>query len=295
VDSIQIQHLYLGFSFSYSFIMTYEKFRREVERVLQEKGRPVSWKEIRTSSSSLKQRAPYHVYVQKLQGDIGLVRFKSGARTLWALRSWFESGSGDFKNLLPTVLRLIILHLYHDTDADIEAEAAIAVDEYRQLKRVYPLQHHYRRWDMIEAEVADFFPANDKRPESIRIKDESWLQRVEDAKEQLKLVERIAESGEFLHTDAWKGKTLGLTKPRFRCFYFYDSRCQFFCDQRVCVGHDMEVEEEDAEIIGDRVYFILEAIKRTKREFIWEKPGVEWHIKSVIALADPGQRRLLSL
>ena len=148
--------------------MTYEKFRREVERVLQEKGRPVSWNEIRTSSSSLKQRAPYHVYVQKLQGDIGLVRFKSGARTLWALRSWFESESGDFKNLLPTVLRLIILHLYHDTDTD--AEAAIAVDEYRQLKRVYPLQHQFRRWDMIEAEVADFFPADDKRPESIRIR-----------------------------------------------------------------------------------------------------------------------------
>jgi len=274
--------------------MTYEKFRREVERVLQEKGRPVSWNEIRASSSSLKQRAPYHVYVQKLQGDIGLVRFKSGAKTLWALRSWFESESGDFKNLLPTVLRLIILHLYHDTDTD--AEAAIAVDEYRQLKRVYPLQQHqFRRWDMIEAEVADFFPADDKRPESIRIKGESWLKRVEDAKEQLKLVERTAESGEFLHTDAWKGKTLGLTKPRFRCFYFYDSRCQFFCDQRVCVGHDMEVEEEDAEIIGDRVYFILEAIKRAKREFIWEKPGVEWHIKSVIALTDPGQRRLLNL
>lgn len=274
--------------------MTYEKFRREVERILQEKGRPVSWNEIRASSSTLKQRAPYHVYVQKLQGDIGLVRFKSGARTLWALRSWFESG--DFKDLLPTVLRLIILHLYHDTDTD--TEAAIAVDEYWQLKRVYPLplQHHFRRWDMIEAEVADFFPADDKRPESIRIKEESWsrLRRIEDEKEQLKLVERIAESGEFLHTDAWKGKTLGLTKPRFRCFYFYDSRCQFFCDQKVCVGHDMEVEEEDAETMGDRVYFILEAIKRAKREFIWEKTGVEWRIKSVIALTDPGQRRLLA-
>ena len=274
--------------------MTYEKFRREVERILQEKGRPASWNEIRASSSTLKQRAPYHVYVQKLQGDIGLVRFKSGARTLWALRSWFESG--DFKDLLPTVLRLIILHLYHDTDTD--TEAAIAVDEYWQLKRVYPLplQHHFRRWDMIEAEVADFFPADDKRPESIRIKGESRsrLRRIEDEKEQLKLVERIAESGEFLHTDAWKGKTLGLTKPRFRCFYFYDSRCQFFCDQKVCVGHDMEVEEENAETMGDRVYFILEAIKRAKREFIWDKPGVEWRIKSVIALTDPGQRRLLA-
>ncbi len=55
--------------------MVYEKFRKEVERILEEKSKPVTWNEIKKSSTKLKQKAPYHVYVQKLQGDIGLVRF----------------------------------------------------------------------------------------------------------------------------------------------------------------------------------------------------------------------------
>ncbi len=120
----------------------------------------------------------------------------------------------------------------------------------------------------------------------------SKLRRIEDDEERIRIAEKISESGEFLHTDAWKGKTLGVTKPRFRCFYFYDRKCQFFCDQSVCVGHDMEVEDGEAETGGDRVYFIMEAKKVAKSEFIWEAPGVEWYIKSVIALNDPGQRRL---
>ena len=61
------------------------------------------------------------------------------------------------------------------------------------------------------------------------------------------------------------------------------------------MGHDMEVEEQDEniEIKGDRVYFILEAVEREGGEFIWEKSRVEWCIKSVISLTDPRQRRLL--
>ncbi|NOR77747.1 MAG: hypothetical protein GQ523_04840, partial [Methanophagales archaeon] len=70
--------------------MPYEKFRKEVERILEEKAEPVTWNEIKGSSTKLKQKAPYHVYVQKLQGDIGLVRFKRGQKTAWALRKWFE-------------------------------------------------------------------------------------------------------------------------------------------------------------------------------------------------------------
>ncbi len=271
----------------------YEKFRKEVERVLEEKKEPLTWNEIKASSTTLKQKAPYHVYVQKLQGDIGLVRFKSRhaqgreKKTVWALRKWFEEGK--FKELLPDRVRLTILSIKND-------RVAIAANEYWELKRIYPLKTGLNRWDVIEARVEDFFPEADKRPDSIRIREDGieHLRRIEDDEERIRIAEKISESGEFLHTDAWKGKTLGVTKPRFRCFYFYDRKCQFFCDQSVCVGHDMEVEEqgENIEIKGDRVYFVLEAIEREGSEFIWEKKHVEWHIKAVISLTDPRQRRL---
>ncbi|MHC1611357.1 MAG: hypothetical protein ACXQTW_07185 [Candidatus Methanospirareceae archaeon] len=267
--------------------MVYEKFREEVERILEEKGKPVTWNEIKGSSTRLKQKAPYHVYVQKLQGDIGLVRFKHGQRTVWALRRWFEDGK--FRELLPNKVRLTIF--------SVKKGYAIGVNEYRELKRVYPVEAGLHRWDVIEADVAEFFPEGDKRPESIRLKGEGmeYVRSIESDEERIRIAEGIAESGEFLHTDAWRGKTLGLTKPRFRCFYFYDTRCQFFCDQSVCVGHDMEVEEEGGsiEIKGDKVYFVLEAAERTQSDFIWGKKEVEWYITSVISLTDPRQRRLL--
>lgn len=269
--------------------MVYEKFRKEVERVLEERAKPVTWNEIKESSTKLKQKAPYHVYVQKLQGDIGLVRFKSARekKTVWALRKWFEEGK--FKELLPEKVRFTILSAKKDH--------AIAANEYGELKKIYPLKTGLHRWDVIEAEVEAFFPEEDKRPESIRIKggEIELVRRIEDEEARIRIAEKISESGEFLHTDAWKGKTLGMTKPRFRCFYFYDSKCQFFCDQSVCVGHDMDVEDqgESIEIKGDKVFFVLEAVERARSEFIWEKKHVEWRIKSVISLTDPRQKRLL--
>lgn len=274
--------------------MVYEKFRKEVERILEEKSKPVTWNEIKESSTKLKQKAPYHVYVQKLQGDIGLVRFKHEQRTVWALRRWFEDGK--FRELLPNKVRLTIL--------SVTSTYAIAANEYWELKRIYPLEAGLHRWDVIRADVAEFFPEEDKRPESVRLKGDGmeYVRCIESDEERIRIAGRIAESGEFLHTDAWKGKTLGLTKPRFRCFYFYKHdfindysyRCQFFCDQSVCVGHDTGVgEEEDTEIRGDRVYFILEAVEQAKGEFVWEKSRVEWCITSVISLTDLRQRRLL--
>jgi hypothetical protein len=264
--------------------MVYEKFRKEVERILEEKAKPVTWNDIKASSTTLKQKAPYHVYVQKLQGDIGLVRFKHGNKTLWALRKWFEAGK--FKDLLPTKVRLTILYAKMDH--------AIGANEYWELKRIYPLKNWLTKWDVIEAGVEDFFPEEDKRPESIRINEDgmAYVRRIEDVKEQIRIAEKISESGEFLHTDAWKGKTLGMTKPRFRCFYFYNGKCQFFCDQSICLGHDMDVEDDTVEIKGDKVYFIVEAIEK-EGGYIWEKKHVDWCFKSVISLADPRQRRLL--
>ncbi|HDS45876.1 MAG TPA: hypothetical protein ENN68_07285 [Methanomicrobia archaeon] len=267
--------------------MTYEKFRQEIERILTEQCRPVTWNEIRANSTKLNQKAPYHVYVQKLQGDIGLVRFKHNQRTVWALRDWFEAGK--FRELLPEKLRLTILAL--------QAGYALAANEYGELKRVYPLDAGLRTWDVIEAGIADYFPEADRRPDSIELEpDETDCVRTVDSwEDRIRIAEKVAESGEFLHTDAWRGKTLGVTKPRFRCFYFYDAHCQFFCDQNVCLGHDVEVTDGGAglEITGDKVYFVLEAAERARGEFIWQKKQVEWFITAEISLTDPRQRRLL--
>lgn len=328
--------------------MSYESFKKEVERVLLERGEPMTWSEIKKFSGKLRQRAPYHVFVQKLQGEIGLVRFKprGSQQTLWALRRWFEEGR--FRDLLPERMRFVVLHS--------EGETAFVADEFRNLRRIFPVKsvevheeeakeageageageargarevkkvkgageakegrkreeawegnekeaererggnRDLRRWDVVEAEISSLFPEEDRRPESIRVRSLRFLRRVEEDSERLKILESVSESGEFLHTDAWRkhGKTLGMTRPRFRCFYFYDARCQFFCDQRVCLGHDIPSKISKEEVLGDKVYFILET-EEQKNEvsglFLWSK-DVEWCLKAVISVQDPKQRRL---
>jgi len=323
--------------------MSYESFKKEVERVLLERGEPMTWSEIKKFSGKLRQRAPYHVFVQKLQGEIGLVRFKprGSQQTLWALRRWFEEGR--FRDLLPERMRFVVLHS--------EGETAFVADEFRNLRRIFPVKsvveareeakeageagegearevkkvkeagrakegrereeaweggeaereeggnRDLRRWDVVEAEISSLFPEEDRRPESIRVRSLRFLKRVEEDSERLKILESVSESGEFLHTDAWRkhGKTLGMTRPRFRCFYFYDARCQFFCDQRVCLGHDIPSKISKEEVLGDKVYFILET-EEQKNEgesglFLWSK-DVEWCLKAVISVQDPKQRRL---
>ncbi|MCW3131336.1 MAG: hypothetical protein N2V73_01230 [Candidatus Methanospirare jalkutatii] len=330
--------------------MSYESFKKEVERVLLERGEPMTWSEIKKFSGKLKQRAPYHVFVQKLQGEIGLVRFKprGSQQTLWALRRWFEEGR--FRDLLPERMRFVVLHS--------EGETAFVADEFRNLRRIFPVKsvvvheevkeakeaageageireiretrevkkvkevgeaeegserekaweggeaeregggnRNLRRWDVVEAEISSLFPEEDRRPESIRVRSLRFLRRVEDDSERLKILESVSESGEFLHTDAWRkhGKTLGMTRPRFRCFYFYDARCQFFCDQRVCLGHDIPSKISKEEVLGDKVYFILETEEQENEGesglFLWSK-DVEWCLKAVISVQDPKQRRL---
>ena len=269
--------------------MGYEAFKNEVERVLSLKEEPLTWSEIREISGNLRQKAPYHVYVQKLQGDIGLVRFKPKGRkeTVWALREWFERGM--FADMLPERMRFIILH--------VNGETAIASDEHKNLRRVFPIRDdHLSRWDVVDAEISEFFPLDDRRPESIRVGELNFVKHVEKERERVKIAENTSESGEFLHTSAWNGKTLGMTKPRFRCFYFYDDRCQFFCDQRVCLGHDVRAEkpmDRDEMLMKDRVYFIFESkhIGATEDDVIWRN-RIEWVLKTVIALEDPRQRRL---
>lgn len=250
--------------------MRYDAFKGEVYRILMERDEPLTWHEIKAASSRLKQKAPYHVYVRKLQGDIGLVRFKRGGKKLWALRSWFEEGR--FEELLPERLSMVLL--------DANAENAVAISDDWELKRLYPVEDGLNVWDVVEVEIAEFFPKNDRRPESVRVKSIEVTGRVEETRRRLRTLERITESGEFLHRDTLGGKTLGVLKPRFRCFYFYGERCEFYCDQSVCVGHDLKVFS-DVRLAGEKVYFLLEENEREK----------DWAIRTVFSLSDPRQLR----
>ena len=251
--------------------MRYEEFKSEVYKVLKERDEPLTWNEIKAASSLLRQKAPYHVYVRKLQGDIGLVRIKKSGKRLWALREWFESGR--FEEFLPERMSIILL--------DANAENAIVIGEDWELRRIYPVSGELSVWDVLEVEIEEFFPKDDKRPESMRVKSIKVTGRVEEDRKRLRIMERVAESGEFLHRDALGGKTLGVIKPRFRCFHFYDGRCEFYCDQSVCVGHDFKVLS-DVQLAGERVYFLLEADENER----------DWAIRAVLSLSDPRQLKL---
>jgi hypothetical protein len=51
------------------------------------------------------------------------------------------------------------------------------------------LKNWLNRWDVIEADVDDFFPEEDKRPESIRLKIDGmkYSRRIEDVEERIKI------------------------------------------------------------------------------------------------------------
>ncbi len=246
--------------------MKYETFRREVERVLDRRKKLMTWEEIKSCSEKLRQKAPYHVYVRKLQADIGLVRLKSGGKNLWGLRKWFESG--EFREYLPDSMRLTVLF------CENEQEYAIAVGD--TLRRIYPVGG-VKIWDVIEVRIKDFLPKEDKRPESMVVENFEHVGTVDDGKARMRIINNVSESGEFIHR-IYEGKTLGLIKPRFRCFYFYDEMCEFHCDQSICTGHKMRVLSRDT-ITGEKVYFLLELFE-------------DWQIRSVISLSDPQQMSL---
>lgn len=282
--------------------MKYEEFKEEVERILLEKGRPTSWSEIRDSSEKLDQRAPYHGRVQKLRGDIGLIEIKDKktGRKLWALRRWFKRGKQTFF-VPPEKVKIILLCKAKEVFSRKygPTHCLAGLDEDWNWRRLYPLSAkmglEIEKWDVVEAAVKKFF-AEKNRPESIKIwpSDVETVDRIEDMEERKRIIKRVMETGEFIHTDVWKGKTLGLIKPKRPKFYIEngDVKCHFYCDQRRCNGHTMVVWDSEVNETRDfamfesgEPYFLLGTHKYHPNKFL---------LISVINLSKPTQKRLIN-
>ena len=281
--------------------MKYEKFKEEIERILLERGRPTSWSEIRTSDK-LNRRTPSHRYVQRLQAEIGLIKIKDKktGKKLWALRRWFKRGQQTFlvppEKVMITLLckaKEVISKKYGLT------HCLAGLDKDWNWKRLYPLSaevgNNIEKWCIIEAAVRDFFPEKN-RPESVKIwpKEVRFIRKIENMEERKKILERIVETGEFLHRDLRKGKTLGLMKPKFPRFSIENEcvQCRFYCDQRKCRGHTMVVGDSEVDekrdlvmLEGGELHFLLGTHKYHPNK---------WLLISVINLSKPRQRRLVN-
>lgn len=285
--------------------MDYEEFKREVERILLEKGRPMTWSEIRNSSEKLNQRAPYHGRVHKLRGEIGLmeIKDKGTGRKLWALRRWFKgkkSGRQTFFSPPKTVVVTLLCKAKEQFSRrhKMLTHCIAGLDKDWKWRRLYPLSadagSEIRKWDVIEAVVKNFFPEAN-RPESIKIwpREVKRIARIQQIKERRRIIKGVVETGEFLHRDSWKGKTLGLIKPKRPKFYIENGevKCDFYCDQRRCSGHTMVVWDCEVNERRDFVmfesgepYFLLGTHKYHPNKFL---------LISVINLSKPRQKRLM--
>lgn len=246
------------------------------------------------------QRVPYHGYVQKLRGEIGLMEVKDRktGRKVWALRRWYKKGKQTFlappKKVSITLLckaKEVFSRRYGLT------HCLAGLDKDWKWRRLYPLSAEVGsdigKWDVIEVVVRDFFPEKN-RPETIKIwpRRVKCTSRIDDMNERRKIIRRTSETGEFLHTEAWRGKSIGLIEPRRPRFLVEDGeiKCEFRCNQKRCGGHKMVVW--DSEVVGKRdfvvfetgePYFLLGTHKYHPHKFL---------LISVINLSKPRQRRL---
>jgi hypothetical protein len=282
--------------------MDYEVFKKEVERILLEKRKPLAWNEIRNASQILNQTIPNYKYVQKLRSEIGLleIKDKKRGRTLWALRRWFKGGKQSFL-MSPDKVTIVLLCKAKEQFSrklGMLTHCTAGLDRNLKWKRLYPvdaeLASNLIKWDIIEAGVQNFYPEKN-RPESIKIwpSEVKKVGRIDDANERRKIIERVVETGEFLHRNLWKDKTLGLIKPKKPRFLIRNNEvyCKFFCEQKICRGHVMAVW--DSEVVENRdfatyetadPYFLLGTHKYHSNKFL---------LISVINMSAPSQKRLI--
>ena len=65
--------------------MTYDEFKMLISDFLKEKNQGMTWTKIR-DELGLPQKVPNNLWVRMLKEDIGLLREKRGAKTIWKLR-----------------------------------------------------------------------------------------------------------------------------------------------------------------------------------------------------------------
>lgn len=254
--------------------MNYEEFKREIEQILLQKGKPLSWDDIITYSTKLKHIIPSHSYMQRLRKDIGLIRFKDRktGKNLWALLRWYKKERQSFL-IPPEKIKVILLCKAREVFSRKYGltHCIAGLDEDLNWRRLYPLSaelgNDLQKWDVIEAYVRDLFPEKN-RPETVKIwpKEVKRIKRIDDMEKRIEILNRATENGAFLHLNDWKKKSIGLIKPRNPRFIEEgeEIKCEFYCDYKKCRGHLMTVWDADIydrrtlyEFEQESLYFLL--------------------------------------
>ncbi|MEM3697459.1 MAG: hypothetical protein QXQ94_08195 [Candidatus Bathyarchaeia archaeon] len=66
--------------------MTYEDFKRIVKEELEKEQKGLTWIELKRRRPELYQNVPNNRWVRNLEKEIGLVREKGGAKTIWRIK-----------------------------------------------------------------------------------------------------------------------------------------------------------------------------------------------------------------
>lgn len=66
--------------------MAYDTFKKTIQQELEKKPHGLTWTEIRASRPELYQTVPNNLWVRTLEREIGLIREKTGTKTIWRLK-----------------------------------------------------------------------------------------------------------------------------------------------------------------------------------------------------------------
>lgn len=114
--------------------------------------------------------------------------------------------------------------------------------------RLYPVffdKLSLRVFDVITVRVIKTHPERN-RPESRRIDSDfiTLVSRINQYNARVSLLNSLAETGDFLHGEAWRTRSLGLTKPLAPKFWVADQntlKVHWYCSTQECNGHTNQI------------------------------------------------------
>lgn len=125
----------------------------------------------------------------------------------------------------------------------------VGIGEVSGLLRLYPLFAHERaeRFDVVQAAIRDEHPES-HRPESRKVYPNSIkvTDHKGDKQEQHNILKSLCETGDFLHGEGWRSKTIVVIRPIRPHFWITKTRklmVRYWCETRDCKGHLNEVLE----------------------------------------------------
>ena len=160
-----------------------------------------------------------------------------------------------------------------------QTHCIVGVTEVNSLLRLYPLLAHERaeKFDIVQAAIRDEHPES-HRPESRKIYPNSiGIIGHEDSKlVQHSIVKSLCETGECLHAEGWRGKTIVVIRPVKPHFWITKRRklmVRYRCRKRNCKGHTNAVlEVAKTDIVGRRRQPKVENLEKLIRKFERKTP-----------------------